>query len=266
MRRVDLPPESLPDSSREGRPLTLPDDPAHYVRDVLRMEPGDELELFDGTGRLLKGRLQKVSERDVVCWIERDAMSQRGESPCEIALVQAIPKGERWKWVLQKATELGVSHVVPVESERTVVDIPDDRLDAKMERWHRIVRSAARQCGRTVTPTIASPRAFRALRDEADGGVLEDVPWLVPHPSGERGLSEVLESAPPISEGDEPRCALGIGPEGGWSPREIEALRDRDATIVDLGPRILRTETAALTAVALTQHVLGDLRGPADAT
>jgi 16S rRNA (uracil1498-N3)-methyltransferase len=257
MRRIDLDPDDMPDDSSEERPFVLPEEKAHYVRDVLRLAPGDALEIFDGTGRILRGRLQKVDDRDVVCWIESDETSARAESPCEVTLFQAIPKGDRWTWVLEKATELGVSRVVPVETERTVVQIPDDRLDAKLDRWHRVVRAAARQCGRTVTPTLERPRSFReATTRQHERTNLHAC--FAPHPESERTLPEALDALDTTDES--PACGLWIGPEGGFTPDELERLDAVGTTVAALGPRILRTETAAVASVTLVQRALGDLR------
>lgn len=251
-RRVAVSPDALPDRDLTGRSLELPDDAAHYVRDVLRKSAGDALEIIDGTGRRLRARLQTLSSRSVRAAVHEDEASELNESPLSLVLFQAIPKGDRWRWVLEKATELGVDRLVPLETKRTVVDIGDDKVESKLARWKRIARSAARQCGRVRIPALRAPLDVGSALQlpEAERPVS-----FVPHPgTGSPRLSDVtLDTA-----AERPGVALWIGPEGGWTDGELDALRDGGGRLVALGPRTLRTETAGVCAAAIAQSRWGD--------
>lgn len=249
-KRADIDPTDVPDTQLQGRPFPLPDELAHYLRDVLRMSVGDWIELFDGEGRVLEGPLQQVDQRRVVMVVKEDRLSLKNESPCSITLYQAIPKGKRWRWLLEKATELGVKRIVPVETARTVVTVPEDRVAGKLERWEKVVASAARQSERAQTPDVVAPVDF----DEAlayDAAECALVPWA----GGEvEALDDIL-----AEQGGVEGVDLWIGPEGGFADDEVERLRDNGVLPCRLGPRVLRTETAAIVATALIQNRLGDL-------
>jgi 16S rRNA (uracil1498-N3)-methyltransferase len=254
-RRAHIPPDELPDTALEDRHLELPDRIAHYVENVLRMSPGDALELFDGNGRLLECRVQSIRDGDVKVAVLADRRSRRNESSATLVLCPAIPKGDRWRWILEKTTELGVSRIAPLETERTVVDISEEKLEGKLKRWRRIVGDAARQCERTLTPAVAPPRSIeRHVQDPFDG---RDI---VLGARGEaRPLAEILRETADDT-GSVP-IRFWIGPEGGFADRELEQLHDSGAHFCHLGPRILRSETAATAAIALAQAAVGDLDG-----
>jgi 16S rRNA (uracil1498-N3)-methyltransferase len=227
---------------------------AHYLRDVLRMQKGDRVELFDGSGRIVIAELLAMSADDVSVRIDEDRHTERGESPCAITLVQAIPKGKRWEWVIEKATELGVSRLVPLETARTVVHISDAKAERKLDRWERVVNAAARQSQRVVTPEITHPKSLAGAID-----LLDDIPSFVAHTSGrpdslaaELQTRDLLEASPDTA-------ALWIGPEGGFNDDEIATLKAAGVAPCHLGPRVLRAETAGLVGLSLLQAYLGDL-------
>lgn len=254
MRRASLDPDQMPPEGRTGGRFVLPESVAHYLRDVLRMEGGAPVELFDGTGRVIVGSLLEVTDNRVTVRVEEDRHIERGESPCELTLVQAIPKGKRWKMVLEKATELGVDRVVPLESKRTVVEIRASKVERKLDRWGRIVDAAARQCERTVTPRVTEPKGLEEALE-----VVSTTPSLVAHTANEPpGVADALDE---VREGDErpEACAVWIGPEGGFTPDEVARLEEAGAQSFHLGSRILRAETAGIVAVALLQAQLGDM-------
>jgi 16S rRNA (uracil1498-N3)-methyltransferase len=252
--RARIEPDELPDESLADRTFALPERVAHYLRDVRRMEPGDPVELFDGTGRVLTGRLQVVRDNDVRMAVFDDRVVERNESPCRITLCQAIPKGKRWRWVLEKTTELGVHRIRPMETDHTIVEISEQKEPRKLERWGRIVGSAARQSERTRTPEIDAPCSLETLLDEPFDG--RDI--ALHARQGSEPLAELAEGN--IDEATDLR--LWIGPEGGFSEQEAERLAEAGVAFGHLGPRILRTETAAVVAVSLVQNTLGDLRQP----
>lgn len=249
MRRTHIPREFLEQCS-PGQILSLGGDRAHYLRDVLRLRPDDPVELFDGDGLIARGCIVEIDEEvHIEVEVIRNVMD--GESPIHVVLFQAIPKGKRWDWILEKTTELGVDALVPVMTERTVVEIPEDRLERRMARWEKKLAAAARQSGRTVVPTIGAPQRL----EDAIGSATCDV-HLVAHPTTEaRMASEILAEL----DGEIDSLGIWIGPEGGFSDEEIKSMSDREFLSVDLGPRILRTDTAGVVAIALVQAALGDL-------
>lgn len=229
-------------SLREG-PARLPAEEGRRIRTVLRLEPGAELELFDGAGRAARARLTRVAEVvDVEVLEVRDAPA----AP-PIAIAQALPKGDKLELVIQKATELGAAAIVPFASERAVVKLDAARAHARVERWRKIAVEAARQCGRADTPEVAE---------------LTDLEGVLARP-GRRGLlyegaTEVRLGAFLDAAGEEP-VTLIIGPEGGFAEGEVARARAAGAAIVGLGSRILRTETVALAALAVALHRRGEL-------
>jgi 16S rRNA (uracil1498-N3)-methyltransferase len=253
MRRAALEPDEMPPADKKAGQLMLPDRVAHYVRDVLRMEEGDRVELFDGSGRVVDVELQRVSERHVIAKILRNRQTDRGESPCEITLFQAIPKGRRWETLLEKVTELGVARIVPLETRRTVVNIKGKKVDRKLDRWERVIDAAARQCQRTVTPEIVAPRSLHDALELLDG------PSFVAHTDERpRSLREVVDDEE-LSNTEADAASIWIGPEGGFDDDEVAALIDAGVFACHMGPRILRSETAGIVGVSLLQAFLGDL-------
>lgn len=224
-----------------GDLLELPEDRAHYLSDVLRLESGAELEVFDGDGTAFAARMEGRSEIVLVRRLERDV-----ESPCSITLYQAIAKGDRFEWVLEKATELGVARIVPLETARTIVRIKPQKHEAKLERWSRICASAARQCGRTVVPEVTMPSTIGQLIDASSRGV-----EFILSPRADIALRAALEAVPEA-------IGVWVGPEGGFAPDELDAISTR-ATSVRFGPRVLRSETAGIAALTAIQLLTGGL-------
>ncbi|MBB5207243.1 16S rRNA (uracil(1498)-N(3))-methyltransferase [Chiayiivirga flava] len=216
---------------------------AHLVR-VLRLGLGDALVLFNGDGFDYEARLVSVAKRGA----QAEVMSRRevrNESPLRVVLAQAIARGDRMDWVLQKATELGVAAIVPIVTERTEVKLDADRGDKRMQHWRGVVAAACEQCGRTRVPELHAPVALAAWLADPPRPALV----LCLDPQAERSLRDVAIEA---------GCALVIGPEGGFGERDLHALRAAGAVGVRLGPRVLRTETAGLAALAALQMLGGD--------
>lgn len=204
----------------------------HYARTVLRLHPGAALTLFDGAGTTGLATLTPTGVE------VHDVQSNAPESP-QITLYQAIPKGDRWDLVLEKATELGVNRIVPIETQWSVVQTPAAKADQKVERWQRIVTAAARQSERVFTPQIARPVPLKAAARDAT----ESTHWLA-HPG-----------AGPPNRPHGPSLGIWIGPEAGFSEADLAILTF--ATPVSLGPHILRAETAGMFAVGLARHLAG---------
>lgn len=250
-RRARIEPDALPAQPAEDRHLRLPERLSHYVSEVLRMEPGDALELFDGDGRLLDCRIVRISDDGVRVAILEDCESRRNESELHLTLCSAIPKGKRWRMILEKTTELGVHRIGPLVTSRGVVEIPDDRREHKHDRWARIVGSAARQCERSLTPELSPQRPVSAPEwSEFDG-----LDFVVHARRNCDALATALREVRVPPGG----VRLWVGPEGGFTDDEIEVLQERNARICHLGPRILRTETAAVVATTIAQQIAGDL-------
>ena len=209
--------------------IELTGDEAHHAR-VVRVQAGEEVELFDGRGHAAKGVIAVV-DRDRVVIEAGDPIDAR-ESPCEITLAMSIIQLDKFEIVLQKATELGAHAIVPLITDR--IEVRPERWRGKEERWNRVVFEAVKQCGRAVIPKIEMPAIF-------DDVVKRDV------------VKIVCEQLTPASR--MPQAArsvvIFIGPEGGFSERELELARESGAFFMHLGPRRLRAETAAIVATAL---------------
>ncbi len=210
---------------------------AHVAR-VLRKKAGDEVLLFDGVDHSYRGVLEVVSPERVSGKILAELPSVR--VPYFLRLFQGIPKGDTLEWVIEKTTELGVSEIVPMHTERSVARVPRDRAAAKRARWEKIARAAAAQCGRADVPILSAPLEF----DKVLSRVTPDETWLIPwEGETERTLKSVLTSVKKI--GRRPINVM-IGPEGGFELGEVDRARLKGVVPVTLGPRILRTETAGI--------------------
>jgi 16S rRNA (uracil1498-N3)-methyltransferase len=229
----------------EGLSLVLPESAATHLLRVLRLGEGDEVLLFNGDGHDYRARIHSVSKRSAEVRIEACIAVER-ESPIQVTLAQALARGEKMDWVLQKATELGVTRIAPVVTERTEVRLDAERADRRLQHWRGVVASACEQCGRARLPQIEEPSALGdfLVQSKAQGHLI-----LALDPEGEHRLSAL-----PAFE----RLSLVIGPEGGLSPRDLAQLRAAGAQGLRLGPRILRTETAGIAALAALQALRGD--------
>jgi 16S rRNA (uracil1498-N3)-methyltransferase len=230
-----------------GLQLRLPDAAATHLVRVLRAGIGDSCILFNGDGRDYTARILATGKRETRVEVG-EATVVDGESPLRIVLVQALARGEKMDLVLQKATELGVAGFLPVASERSEVRLDGERVDKRLGHWRNVVAAACEQCGRARLPSVAAPTplavAVQALPPEAVRLLLD------PEATQVAGSLSLQRSRPVV---------LAIGPEGGWSPRDRAALQGAGFDGMRLGPRILRTETAGLAAIAALQSRFGDL-------
>ena len=235
----------VPRSRLAGSRARLDPDEVHYLRDVLRLGPGAALEVFDGAGGVYPARVAESAE-ELVLGERRDA----ARPAAAVQLAFALARGERNDLVVQKATELGAVRLSPFQAARSVVRLPPERIAERTRRWHRIAAEASRQCGRADVPAVDAPRPLGEILAGAAAGAQRLLLW-------ERG-GEPLGGA--VDRGA-PLHLLVVGPEGGFTPEEVEAALGAGARLVSLGPRTLRFETAAIVAVALVQHLAGDLGG-----
>jgi 16S rRNA (uracil1498-N3)-methyltransferase len=233
-----------------GPNVRFDDDQAHQMRRVLRLRPGDRVLALDGRGRQYEVALAEVTNARVMGKVTTTAEAA-GEPAARLTLFQSLPRREKFEWVLQKGTEIGVARFAPVITRRSLVRDADDVTPEKLERWRRIVKEAAEQSGRGRLPELRSPISFgealEHLKDYAKAIFL----WE----RAEQGsMTTSLAGLPPA-----PAIALFIGPEGGYDEVEVDQARAAGAAIVSLGPRILRTETAAIVATALALGALGEM-------
>ena len=229
-------------------PVVLDGPQAHYLGHVLRVRPGDEITLFDGSGCEFQAKVSSVSRKKVELHTD-EPHTTTTESPLKVTLIQALIRGERMDFCVQKCTELGVQKIVPVFTERTVVKLPDDRAAKRVDHWHKIAVAACEQSGRVIVPIIERPLPIQ----DAVANSLDSETALV--------ILDPWAGAPPLHRLPAPasdQIAVCVGPEGGFSNEELEFLRDAGAVSVTCGPRVLRSETAGITAVAACQMAWGD--------
>jgi len=235
-RRIHVPPDRI-----DGASARLDEPGRHYLHDVLRLEAGAAVEVFDGRGGLYDGRIEPGFAR-LALGARRDAPA--GRSPIHLAL--ALAKGEKVDLVVQKATELGVARIVPWEAERSVVRLEGERAEERAKRWRRIAEEASRQCGRADVPEVRAPAALAQLLAEVPPGFLP----VVFHGEGSTPIADLPAAAGVVAV---------VGPEGGLTAAELGTLDRAGAARGSLGPRTLRAETAAIAAVALLQARYGDM-------
>ena len=231
-----------------GKRITLPETAGHHVSRVLRLGAGDELTVFDGRGGEYRATLVLVSRAAVEVDVGAHDPVER-ESALDVELGQGICKGDRMDLVVQKATELGVGTIRPIVCERTVVKLDAARAERRIAHWRAIAVHAAQQSGRTRVPEVAEVEGLGAWLARSGAG-----PAFVLSPRADASLSDLAPPAP----GETVR--LLVGPEGGLAAREVERAGAAGFAGLRLGPRVLRTETAALVALAALQARWGDLR------
>ncbi len=240
---------------RAGTALALPGETAAHVARVLRARAGDQLVLFNGDGREFQGVVESVRGVRVTVAVGEGRATDR-ESPLAVTLVQCVPRGDRMDLVVQKATELGVARIVPVLSQRSVIRLDAAQAASKAQHWRAVAIAACEQCGRNRLPLVDAARPLIQFLGEAPACAARLV--LEPE-AGARGLDPEFSPA-----GGEVQVA--VGPEGGFAAEELEAFRVAGFAPLTLGPRVLRTETAAIAALAWLQIRFGDLRGVAGAS
>ena len=218
---------------------------SHYLARVLRLSKGAPIILFNGDGRDYSGEICDIQRQSVlVRLIDNQVVGT--ESVLNITLVQAISRGERMDYSLQKATELGVVCIQPVLSSRVGVRLKEGRMAKRLAHWQGVVISACEQSGRAVIPEVKKPLSMAQWL-----AVVDESPRLVLDPSADNKLSSISLTGNSVS--------ILVGPEGGLSAAEIEEVRAKSVKAVSLGPRVLRTETAGPAAIAVLQAIAGDL-------
>lgn len=240
-RRFFAPPDAFNFSKRS---VTLTSDEARHLREVLRLEPGAEVHVFDGAGREFRAIVLHARRESAELELHDEIGPARPESPLQLTLAVALLKGEKFDLVVQKATELGVNRIIPLTTRYADIRLRDENDATKrVARWQRIALEAAKQCGRAVVPKVEDPVSFAEV-------IRENSCFLFSEREGQSLNTDLkIENLTAV-----------IGSEGGWSDEELDQARAADVPIVTLGGRVLRAETAAITAAVLFQHLYGDLK------
>jgi 16S rRNA (uracil1498-N3)-methyltransferase len=246
VRRFTITPERI-----AGGRVVFDRDESHHLARVLRLRAGDTVLAADGAGREYTVRLETIGPQATGTVL--GVAARPTESPIQITLVQSVPKGDKMEAIVRAATELGVAHVVPVLTARTVVRLEPGRWRDRARRWQRVASEAAKQCGRAVVPTVDPPRPLADVLARDDRVDLRLCLW-----EGALAAGDHAACLPPTLPAGA-RVRLLVGPEGGLSQEEVDSARTRGWTIVGAGPRILRTETAGPAIIAVLQARFGDL-------
>ena len=230
-----------------GKPLIVEGSAANHITRVLRLRNGDALTVFDGTGGEFDARIVEFRKESVLVSVEEHRTLDR-ESPLSLTLAQGISRGERMDWIIQKATELGASRIAPVFTKRSVVRLDEKQAERKLQHWRAIAVAACEQCGRNRIPELPAPvDVFELLAAPGTPGHTR----LLLSPSGDLRIDDLKDVGKGIT--------VLIGPEGGLEDAEHDVAIRAGFRPVRLGPRILRTETAAIAALTIIQRYFGDL-------
>ena len=230
-----------------GATVALPDSAAAHLVRVLRLQPGDACVLFNGDGHDYDARILEAGKRGAQAQVIA-VRPVHAESPLAVTLLQAVARGEKMDWILQKATELGAAGFVPVASDRSEVRLDGERAARRLAHWQAVVVAACEQSGRARVPAVGAVQALAA----AAAALPADATRLLLDPQADAGIASLQVPTHGV--------VLAIGPEGGWSPRDRAVLHEAGFTGMRLGPRILRTESAGMAALAALQARFGDLR------
>ena len=243
MHRVLVPPHAV----QRDRVIVSDPDRLHHLRHVLRVSTGDALECCDGQGHSYTGRILTHSARALV--VQLDAALPEPPVVLPVTLAVSLIKLDRFEWMVEKATELGVDRLLPLVTARTVIRPSPAQAERRVERWRRIIREAAQQCGRRRLPEIEAPQPF----ERAIAGFAQDACMLMPTLAGQTvPLRDALAGL--AQRGS---AAILIGPEGDFTPEEARLAAGRGATLVSLGALTLRSETAALATLAAVRYAAG---------
>jgi 16S rRNA (uracil1498-N3)-methyltransferase len=223
-----------------------------HIKNVLRLKKGEKIEVFDGTGReytvIIENVTDKISGKIIS---KKDIKNEPGP---RIILWQGLPKGSKIDFIIQKCTEVGVSRIVPLITERSIVKIEPQKVAQKQKRWQKIAVSAAEQSGRVEVPRIDEPVDFTTALENSDKKLLNIIPWEI---ESKLTLKGILKKNQEFINSPNPVINIFIGPEGGFTHREIEKAKSAGLIPVSLGPRILRTETAGLAVLVMVLYEIG---------
>ncbi len=230
--------------------IRITDQLLHHLRDSLRLHPGDELTLIDQSGTRYRTEITQVTTKAIETRVLDKTIAPPRTAPTLI-LAQALLKGEKMDWVIQKATELGVDRIVPIHTKHGVVKIQPERLDHQRTRWERIALEAAQQSERWTIPTIEAPTDLPRLLQQQ---VTTAAKFILAERSKDLSLTKVA-----LPTDAQQAIVLLVGPEGGWDTEEIRLAGEAGFQALTLGLRILRAETAAIAAIAIVESRLGEM-------
>ena len=236
----------LPGPLTEGQRVELAAEQCHYLQRVLRLRAGQAIEVFDGAGRRFEASLEHLSQRDARVLVGA-ALTPTAESGLRVSLAQCLSSAEKMDWTIEKAVELGVHRIVPISSARSIVRLDSERATRRLEHWRRLIVAACAQCGRDTLAEIVLPQPLAAWLDARE----RTHAAIVLSPGAAAGLGTIA-----IAQRD---VDLLVGPEGGLAEDELNAATRAGFVAASLGPRVLRTETAGLAALAVLQSRFGDL-------
>ena len=226
--------------------ITGPD--VNHIRNVLRMRPGEELLIADGTGGEYRCLISEIREDEVraeICW----KLAGNAELPCEITLFQGLPKGDKMDLIVQKAVELGAYSVIPFAAKRSIVKLDDKKAQKRQQRWQAIAKGAAEQSGRSLIPEIGRVRSFTEALEAASALDVVLIPYEL-----EEGMKRSAQLIGNIMPGQS--VGIFIGPEGGFEEDEVNRAKESGAEPITLGKRILRTETAGMAVLSILMYHL----------
>lgn len=224
----------------------LPPDAAHHASRVLRLRVGDAVEIFDGIGNECQGLIADLGSNRVTV-AEITASGNKRESPLHIVLAQALSGSEKMDWIIQKSTELGVTEIQPLATDRSVAKLPAERTHKRLEHWQQVAISACEQCGRNVLPMIYAPLDIMEWLQQTKS--IPDAKYIL-LPGGAASLHDQAKP--------QGKAVLLIGAEGGFSQAESAAALHCGYIPIRLGARVMRTETAAIAGIAVLQNLWGD--------
>lgn len=236
-----------PQPLHPGATVDLPEAVAHHLH-VVRQQPGDALTLFNGAGGQVRARLVEIGKRRASATVEAHEAVE-AELPYPITLVQGLPEGSKMDWIVEKAVELGVTGIVPLAAQRSVVRLSGERADKRLAHWQGVVVSAAEQCGRNRLAEVAPVQDFNRWIAEPAADAMR----ILLSPRADASLAAWARATPARAT-----CLL-VGPEGGFSVQEEEAALAAGALPLSMGPRVLRTETAGLAALAILAAAWGGI-------
>jgi 16S rRNA (uracil1498-N3)-methyltransferase len=237
----------IPQSLRDGASLVASGQPAHHVKNVLRLRPGAGLRIFNGSGKEHEAMLQDIGRSEITLTIAGPITTVAAPS-LHIKLAQGIARNDRMDLILQKAVELGVGAIQPLWMQRSQKHLRGERLERRLQHWHGIVISACEQCGRATLPQLMQPQDYVSWADGESGNGLK----LMLQPESTHALQDFEQPHDGIT--------LLVGPEGGLTPEERAIAENIGCTGIRLGQRVLRTETAGIAALAGIQVLWGDFR------
>lgn len=240
----------VPKSSINGKTIVVDGEEAHHIIDVMRLKPSDAITAFDGTGKEYAGLISKISGKSVIIDIV-STTAPRAAGAIEITLIQAVPKKSKMDYIVEKSTELGVSSVVPVVTNRTIPDWDEDKRSLCVRRWCKIAIEASKQCGRADIPSISEIADLSRFLKDSKGFDLAMIATL------DSGACDIISLKDALSGFAGKKIAIAIGPEGDFTPDEVTQCRSAGFKPVTLGRRVLRSDTAGLAVLAILEYELG---------